>query len=479
MTEKSVGIRPIILSGGVGARLWPVSRTSCPKQLLPIAEAATMLQATLARLNSPGFALPIIVASEAHNHLIKAQLDQCGMEAEAIILEPEGRNTAAAIALVAHMLGSSDDYLLVVPSDHVIADVAAFHQAIGTALEAARDGALVTFGITPTSPETGYGYIEAGPALTPASPARSVRRFVEKPDLATAKSYLESGNFYWNSGIFLFQASAIRDELQKHAPDVFEKCAAAMEHLTIDDIFVRPEPGAFLSSPNISIDYAVMEKTDRACVVPLDMGWSDVGSWDAYWNISSKDDADNLLQGDIIAIDTHGSLLRSECDVQIATVGLSNMIVVATRDAVLVAPRERAEDVKRVVDELKKNGSSTHLAHAKVQKPWGSYETMDRGPCFQVKRIIVKPGHKLSLQYHHRRAEHWVVVEGSAEVTVGHTVSTLNENESVHIPIGVVHRLANRGTKDLHLIEVQCGDYLGEDDIVRLDDTYGRAGTTL
>ena len=478
MTEKSVGIRPIILSGGVGARLWPVSRAACPKQLLPIAETATMLQATLARVNSPDFALPIIVASEAHKHLVKAQLDQIGLEAEAIILEPEGRNTAAAIALVAQMVAPSDDYLLVMPSDHVIADVAAFHQAIGAALEAARDGALVTFGITPTSPETGYGYIEAGPARTPALPGRSVQRFVEKPDRATAQSYLESGNFYWNSGIFLFKASAIRDELQKHARDVFAKCADAMEHRTVDEIFVRPEPGAFLSCPNISIDYAVMEKTDRACVVPLDMGWSDVGSWNAYWDILTKDDADNLLHGDIIAIDTHGSLLRSECDIQIATVGLSNMIVVVTRDAVLVAPRERAEDVKLVVDALKKNDSPTHLAHARVQKPWGSYETTDRGPGFQVKRIIVKPGHKLSLQYHHRRAEHWVVVAGSAEVTVGDSVSTLNENESVHIPIGVVHRLANQGTRDLHLIEVQCGDYLGEDDIVRLDDTYGRTGTT-
>ena len=278
MTEKSVRIRPIILSGGVGARLWPVSRASSPKQLLPIAEAATMLQATLARVQSPVFASPIIVASAGHKDLVKAQVDQCGLEAKTIILEPEGRNTAAAIALVAHWAGlsGSDDYLLVVPSDHVIADVPAFHQAVGAALDAARDGALVTFGITPTRSETGYGYIEAGPELKASQPVRTVRQFVEKPDLASAQGYLASGNFYWNSGIFLFKASAIRDELQKHAPDVFSKCAEAMNNRTTDDFFVRPEPGAFLSCPNISIDYAVMEKTDRARVVPLDMGWSDV-----------------------------------------------------------------------------------------------------------------------------------------------------------------------------------------------------------
>ena len=438
-----------------------------------------MLQATLARVHSPKFALPVIVATEGHRDLVKAQIEQCGLKAETIILEPEGRNTAAAIALVAHWMSASgsDDYLLVLPSDHVIADLPAFHHAIDAAVDAARDGALVTFGITPTSPETGYGYIEAGPEPESSPAARTVRRFVEKPDLATARAYLASGNFYWNSGIFLFKASAIRDELQKHAPDVFAKCADAMNNRTVDDGFVRPEPSAFLSCPNISIDYAVMEKTDCARVVPVGMGWSDVGSWDAFWTISDKDAADNLLLGDIVAIDTHGSLLRSECETQIATVGLSNMIVVATRDAVLVAPRERAEDVKLIVDSLKKNDSPTHQTHARVQKPWGSYETMDRGDGFQVKRIIVKPGHQLSLQYHHRRSEHWVVVGGSAEVTIGEDVSTLNANESAYIPIGVVHRLANRATEDLHLIEVQCGDYLGEDDIVRLEDTYGRAGT--
>jgi len=436
-----------------------------------------MLQATLARVRSSHFAPPILIANENHRHLVKAQLEQAGVTPEAILLEPEGRNTAAAIALVAQWALSrgTDEYLLVMPSDHVIADVAPFDRAVDAALSAADEGHLVTFGIAPTRPETGYGYIEAGSKLGASPAARAVRRFVEKPDLESARAYAVSPDFYWNSGMFLFKASAINGELQKYAPDILQRCVAAIENLTIDDVFVRPEPKAFLSCDNISIDYAVMERTDRACVVPVDMGWSDVGSWQTLWGISAKDGDGNVAQGNVVAVDTHGSLLRSECDIQIAALGLSDMVIVATRDAILVAPRERSQDVKLIVDRLEEENSPTRQAHAKVYRPWGSYETVDRGDNFQVKRLVVKPGGQLSLQFHHRRSEHWVVVSGTAEVTIGNDVSLLNENESAYVPIGVVHRLANPGTKDVHLIEVQSGAYLGEDDIVRLEDHYGRA----
>jgi mannose-1-phosphate guanylyltransferase/mannose-6-phosphate isomerase len=472
-------VRPVILCGGAGSRLWPLSRSMHPKQLLPIAGTRTMLQATVARAASDQFGAPLIVTGEDHRFMVKDQLETGGIAPAAIILEPEGRNTAAAIAVAAQQVIASgaDDMLLVMPSDHVINDVAAFHAAVAAALPAVRRGALATFGIHARSPETGYGYIQAGDAHSDAPGVLTVARFVEKPDMATAERYVASGDYFWNGGIFLFKASTLLEELGTHAPAVAEACADAIARGSSDGVFFRPEPHAFRSSPNISIDYAVMEKTHRACVVPVNMGWSDVGSWDALWEIAPKDEDRNAISGDVVAIDTKGSLLRSETSQMIATVGVEDLTVVATRDAVLVMPRDRAQDVKLVVDALKASNRDSHRLHPQVHRPWGSYETMDRGDRFQTKRIIVKPGEKLSLQMHHHRAEHWIVVSGTARVTVDDKVTLLQENQSTYIPAGSTHRLENPGKIPLHLIEVQCGSYLGEDDIVRFEDSYGRSGT--
>ena len=466
--------RAVILSGGAGTRLWPLSRSSCPKQLLPLAQPQTMLQATAARAAGPGFAAPLVVAGEAHRFLVKDQLEEGGVAPAAILLEPEGRNTAAAIALAALWIVQQglDDVMLVMPSDHVIADTAAFHRAIETAMPLARAGALVTFGIEADRPETGYGYIEAGEPT--AQGAFKVARFVEKPNAATAAEYLARGNFFWNAGIFLFRASAFLEELEAHAPAVAEACGEAMGRLELDGLFVRPDAAPFRAGPGISVDYAVMEHTVRAAVVPVEMGWSDVGSWDALWQIAPKDDDGNAVQGDVIAVDTRNSLLRTDRHVTLAAVGVEDMVVVATRDAILVAPRARAQDTKKVVEALEQAGRDDHREPAKVHRPWGSYETTDSGARFQTKRIVVKPGHKLSLQMHHHRSEHWIVVTGTARVTIGDEVRLLQENQSTYIPAGTAHRLENPGKIPLHMIEVQCGAYLGEDDIVRFEDSYGR-----
>jgi mannose-1-phosphate guanylyltransferase / mannose-6-phosphate isomerase len=473
--EKSK-IWPVILSGGSGTRLWPMSRSLYPKQLLPLTGTDTMLQAT-ARRTPQGVAFhpPLVVAGEDHRFLIKGQLESVKLAASAILLEPEGRNTAPAVAIAALQLlkSDADALMLVMPSDHVIADVTAFHSAIDAARSAAQTGKFVTFGISPSAPETGYGYIEIGAALA-GSAVHQVARFVEKPDAATAAAYVASGNYYWNGGIFFFSARAYVDALKILAPDVLNACQAAMESAAVDGIFVRPDAAAFAAAPNISIDYAVMEKTSDAAVVPVSMGWSDVGSWAALWEIGDKDPQGNASLGDVIAIDSKNNLMRVEGGPAIATVGVEDMIIVSTRDAVMIAPKNRAQDVKKIVDTLKAAGRDEGHAPAVVNRPWGTYQTTDSGARFQTKRIVVYPGAQLSLQMHHHRSEHWIVVSGTAKVTNGEQIILLQENESTYIPAGTSHRLENPGKVPLHLIEVQCGSYLGEDDIVRFEDSYGR-----
>lgn len=469
-------VRPVILCGGSGTRLWPLSRALYPKQLCPVFRSGTMLQATVRRVLGPLFSAPVVVAGEEHGFLVKDQLEDIDAECAAIILEPEGRNTAAAVALAARWAQQThpDDLLLVMPCDHVIGDLESFLKSVTAALPAAQAGFLVTFGITPARPETGYGYIEAGDRLADTAAVLSVVQFVEKPGLPAAADYCGSGRHYWNGGIFLFRASAILEQLGRHAPAVASCCERAMMGAIEEEPFIRPAPEPFLACPSISIDCAIMEKTDKAVVVPSDMLWSDVGSWAALWEIADRDSGDNALQGDVIAIDCHGSLIRSDGGATIAAVGIENLIVVATRDAVLVAPRDRAQDTRLLVDLLKASGRDKHSIHPQVHRPWGSYETMDQGERFQTKRIIVKPGERLSLQRHHHRSEHWIVVRGTAYATVDGQRRLLQENESIYIPAGAVHRLENPGKIPLHLIEVQCGPYLGEDDIVRLEDDYGR-----
>lgn len=470
-------IWPVILSGGTGSRLWPLSRALFPKQLLPLASAKTMLQETVARVADDAiFAAPVIIANEEHRFIIAEQLRSMGVTPEAIILEPIGRNTAPAALLAALYIAAKDPdgLMLIMPSDHTIADLPSFMAAVHQARNVvAANGALATFGIKPLTPETGYGYIQKGAALPGSDGCFAVRRFVEKPDLATAETYLAAGDYYWNSGMFLFSVQGYRQELENFAPEILAACTKAMSKQSADLSFIRPDSDSFRACPADSIDYAVMERTAHASIVPVDMGWNDVGSWTALWDIGAKDDHGNVINGDVITVNTQNTLLRSEGPA-IAAVGLENIIVVATKDAVLVAEKKYAQDVKKVVDQLARSGRTEHISHTVVFRPWGNYQTTDSGERFQVKRLVVNPGEKLSLQKHHHRAEHWVVVQGTALVTRNDEILTLHENESVYIPIGATHRLENPGKIPLHIIEVQSGGYLGEDDIVRFDDTYGR-----
>ncbi|KQR13027.1 MULTISPECIES: mannose-1-phosphate guanylyltransferase/mannose-6-phosphate isomerase [Xanthomonas] len=464
-------VLPIILSGGSGTRLWPLSRESYPKQFLPLVGDKSMLQATWLRSAPVAGHSPIVVANEEHRFMAAEQLQQLGVKPSAILLEPKGRNTAPAIAVAAleATRDGADPLLLVLPSDHVIRDEAAFQAAVTVAAAAAEQGKLVTFGIKPTAPETGYGYIKAGSGTG----ASAVERFVEKPDLATAQGYLASGEYYWNSGMFLFRASRYLEELRKFHPAIADACQKAWENGKRDADFTRLDKDAFAASPSDSIDYAVMEKTADAVVVPLDAGWNDVGSWSSLLDVSEQDAHGNAHHGDVIQVDcrntyAYGSRL-------IAMVGLEDVVVVETPDAVLVGHRDRIQEVKDVVGRIKADGRSEATWHRKVYRPWGAYDSIDMGQRHQVKRITVKPGAVLSLQMHHHRAEHWIVVSGTAEVTRGDEVLLLTENQSTYIPLGVTHRLRNPGKLPLELIEVQSGSYLGEDDIVRFEDTYGRA----
>ncbi|MEN5287411.1 mannose-1-phosphate guanylyltransferase/mannose-6-phosphate isomerase [Stenotrophomonas lactitubi] len=464
-------IQPVILSGGSGTRLWPLSREAYPKQFLPLAGELTMLQATWQRVAPIASRGPLVVANEEHRFVAAEQLQQVGAEAAAIILEPVGRNTAPAIAVAAleATRDGADALLLVLPSDHVITDEAAFRTAVQAASIAAEADKLVTFGIVPTGPETGYGYIKAADGHG----VRAVERFVEKPDLDTATGYVTSGQYYWNSGMFLFKASRYLQELERLQPAMLSACRDAWQSARRDADFTRLDKDAFTAVPSDSIDYAVMEKTADAVVVPLDAGWNDVGSWTALRDVSQQDGDGNAHQGDVIAIDCRNTYAYGER--LVAMVGLDDVIVVETDDAVLVGKADRMQEVKTVVAKLKADGRSEATWHRKVYRPWGAYDSIDNGERFQVKRITVKPGGTLSLQMHHHRAEHWIVVSGTAEVTRGDEVILLSENQSTYIPLGVTHRLRNPGKLPLELIEVQSGSYLGEDDIVRFEDTYGRS----
>ena len=468
-------IVPVILSGGSGTRLWPVSRESFPKQFWPLISERTMIQDTAARAMGEGFAAPVVVCNQEHRFLVAEQMRGLGIEGTRIVLEPVGRNSAPAILAAALLVAESDPdaVLWMMAADHAIADLPALHAALDVAVTAARAGKVVTFGMTPTAAETGYGYIEAGPAL-PGLTARGVTRFVEKPDAAAAAALVASGTHLWNSGMFVFTARTLIAEMEAHCPDVVGPVQASVGARTTDLDFIRLDPAAFAACPSISLDYAVAERTRHAAVVTADIGWTDVGSWGALWELGAKDAGGNVALGDVMLEGATNCYVRSD-GIVTAVVGLSDAVVVVTEDAVLAMHRDRAQDVKKVVDRLKAGKRHQAVAHNRVYRPWGFYESLIQGERFQVKRIVVTPGEKLSLQKHFHRAEHWVVVNGSAIVTRDGVEMLVRENESVYLPLGCVHRLENPGRIPLALIEVQSGAYLGEDDIVRIEDTYGRS----
>jgi len=469
-------IVPVVLSGGSGTRLWPLSRKNRPKQFLALIGDMTLFQQTVQRTRRLADAgAPVVVCSEDHRFTVAEQLQELGINGSSILLEPAARNTAPAIALAAmHALRTDPDaVLLILPADHLIGDQASFLDAVQRAAPLARDGWLVTFGIRPEAPETGFGYIKR--AGTISADGFKVAQFVEKPNAETAAAYVASGDFDWNSGMFLFKASRYLEELQAHSPLISNATAEVFATATPDLDFVRFDKTAMVAVPDDSIDYAVMEKTQRAAVVPVSCRWSDIGSWSALWEASQKDSEGNATHGDVMLLDTTNSLVRTHDRHMVATIGLDDVVIIATPDATLVAARDKVQQVKQLVDKLGSEGRTEHLAHRQVHRPWGSYDSIDMGERFQVKRIVVKPGSVLSLQMHHHRAEHWIVVSGTAEVTCGEKVFLLAENQSTYIPLGVTHRLRNVGKVPLELIEVQSGSYLGEDDIVRFEDVYGRA----
>ncbi len=480
-------IKSVILSGGSGTRLWPASRESYPKQLLPLTGERSLLQETALRLKDfPGGEVDpraLVVTNEEYRFIIAEQLRQIGLRSPQILLEPVGRNTAPALTLAALVAAEEGDpILLVMPADHVITEQPAFQRAIAIGAKVAASGALVTFGIVPDRAETGYGYLRSGDALAEGEGARALLEFVEKPDRATAEAYVASGAYYWNSGIFMMKASVWLAAIRRCVPEMAAACAAAVANCTHDADFIRLDTAAFERSPSDSIDYAVMERLAEApelgpgVVVPLSAGWSDVGAWDALWSVSAKDGDGNAARGEVLFEACRNTLVHAGSRL-VAAVGCEDMVVVETPDAVMVAHKDRTQDVKKVVARLKAEGRTLTQSHRKVYRPWGWYDSIDAGERFQVKRIVVNPGAKLSLQMHHHRAEHWIVVKGTAEVTNGERSFLLAENESTYIPLGHTHRLSNPGKVPLEIIEVQSGSYLGEDDIVRFEDTYGR-GTT-
>lgn len=469
-------LHPVILSGGSGSRLWPLSRQNQPKQFLDLLGTGSLYQETVRRAGRlPDTAPPVTVCSESHRFMVGEQLQEIDQASGGILLEPVARNTAPAIALAAaHVLHTDKQgIMLVMPADHLIQDEQAYREAMESSIQLAEDGWLVTFGIRPDAPETGFGYIQSGEALS--EQAFKVRSFVEKPDLSRAQAYLESGDYAWNSGMFAFRADRYLEELAKYQPAIHEAVLKAYATAQTDLDFIRVDEALFAASPDDSIDYAVMEHTDRAAVVPVSCGWSDIGSWSSLWAVAEQDADGNYYEGDVITTDTKGSLVKASDRRIVATVGVEDLIIVDTPDATLVARKDRVQDVKLIVEQLKSAGRQEHLFHRKVYRPWGNYDSIDMGERFQVKRIVVKPGAALSLQKHHKRAEHWIVVSGVAEVTCDDKVFELRENESTYIPLGSVHRLRNRGEEPVELIEVQSGHYLGEDDIVRLEDVYGRS----
>lgn len=463
---------PVILSGGSGTRLWPLSRSQHPKQFLSLVSNNTMIQDTVLRLQGiEGLKAPLGVCNENHRFMMAEQLREIGLPPSAIILEPVGKNTAPAVALAALTAGSEDDILLVLPADHIISNVDAFQSVVKQAEILAKNNYFVTFGIVPDSPETGYGYIKNGDAVS--EHAFSVAAFVEKPNALKAQEYMDSGDYLWNSGMFAFKAGCFLEELEKFNPEMLKSCKKALDSADRDEDFIRVDKAAFMQCPADSIDYAVMEKTAQAVVIPLEADWNDVGSWSALLEVTEKDEQSNAISGDVIALDTEGCYILSERKL-LTTIGLRDLIIVETDDAVMIAAKDRVQDVKKIVDELKNQQRTEAIMHTKVYRPWGYYQSIDKGNRHKTKLIVVKPGAKLSLQKHHHRAEHWVIVKGTALVTKNKKQKMVSENESVYIPLGVVHCLENPGVIPLEIIEIQTGSYLNEDDIVRIEDKYGR-----